>query len=97
MGALSLLGGLIGLVSDAASALGSLISGAVYAAIGVWTRRAAASFGEIVSTEGSDVNHLMGALGELLKLYKLQYWLVMAMLVILGLGLLAGIFAGLTG
>jgi hypothetical protein len=69
------------------------VSGAVYLAIGLWTRKAAASFSEIVDTEGSDVDHLMGALGQLLKLYRLQYWMIMIILVVAVLAFVVSIFA----
>ena len=54
--------------------------------IGVWTKRAAAAFDGIVQTEGSDIANLMVALGELRKLYTLQFWVIalaIGMLVIL--------------
>ncbi len=54
--------------------------------IGVWTKKAAAAFDGIVQTEGSDIANLMVALGELRKLYTLQFWVIalaIGMLVIL--------------
>ena len=94
-GVLNLLGGLVAMFSDAASGVSTLVSGVVYLAIGLWTRKAADSFKEIVDTEGSDVDHLMGALGQLLKLYRLQYWLIMIILVVAVLVFVVGMFAGI--
>jgi hypothetical protein len=54
---------------------GNLIQGIVQILIGVWTGNASRSFKLIVETQGSDIQNLMGALGELRKLYRLQYWL----------------------
>jgi hypothetical protein len=44
----------------------------VPAAVGVWTIRAGTRFSLIATTRGSDVGHLMTAIGELTKLYLLQ-------------------------
>jgi len=48
--------------------------------VAVWTLRAAGSFREIVRTKGSDVAYLMTALGELKKLYTLQFWVILIVL-----------------
>src|SRR5262245_59996403 len=49
-----------------------LASGVLNILMGVWTQSAAASFGRIVKTQGHDIGHLMDAVGELRKMYKLQ-------------------------
>jgi len=41
------------------------------------TRRAASAFQKIVDTKGSDISHLMTALGELKKAYGLQRTLIL--------------------
>ena len=50
---------------------------------GIWTVNAAKSFTLIVKTTGSDILNLMNALGTLLKLYAMQFWLVIVSLVVL--------------
>src|SRR5262249_53259751 len=39
--------------------------------LGIWTRRSATAFHQIVTTKGRDIEHLMTALDELRKQYKL--------------------------
>jgi hypothetical protein len=62
----------IGLPSFSLVLLLYLVPVAVPAAVGVWTMRAGQRFSLIAKTEGSDVGHLMAAIGELTKLYLLQ-------------------------
>ena len=60
---------------DDAKAIGGLLvmalTCAFYFLIGTWTSRAAKSFKSVVETTGNDVGHLMSALDQLRKLYKL--------------------------
>jgi hypothetical protein len=63
--------------------LGGLIGGFVNMLLGAWTRSAADSFQKIVDTQGRDITHLMGALGDLLRMYRLQYILLIIALVLL--------------
>ncbi|MGD1806568.1 hypothetical protein ACP6PL_14165 [Dapis sp. BLCC M126] len=86
------LSGIIGLLSLNA---GVIIPAVVDIIIGVWTLKAASSFKLIVDTEGNDIVNLMGALGELRKLYRLQYWLLIITLVFLAIALVIGIVAGI--
>ncbi|HEY9711746.1 MAG TPA: hypothetical protein V6D48_26295, partial [Oculatellaceae cyanobacterium] len=51
--------------------IGNIINGVVQIIIGVWTNKAASSFQLMVNTQGNDIENLMGALGELRKLYTL--------------------------
>ena len=94
--AAGVLGVIGGLVSLRAGGFGGIINGVVYALIGVWTNSAASAFRRIVETQGSDIENLMGALGELRKLYTLQYWLLIIALVFIALALVVGIVAALT-
>jgi hypothetical protein len=55
---------------------------AVVLFIGIWTFQATKSFRQIVDTKGNDMMHLMNALESLRKLYNLQFWLLIAGLVI---------------
>ena len=76
---------------------GFIISAVVDILIGVWTLNAASSFKLIVDTEGNDIVNLMGALGELRKLYRLQYWLLIIALVFMAIALVLVIVAGIVG
>jgi hypothetical protein len=42
---------------------------------GVWLIRASSSMAKIVSTQGSDVSHLLNAFTHLTKIYRTQFWL----------------------
>lgn len=74
--------------------LSNLIQGIFSLLIGTWTRNAAKAFKQIVKTVGTDIENLMIALGELRKLYTLQYWLVIIALVFFVLILVFAIIAG---
>lgn len=55
--------------------LGIIVSGVLYAIVGIWTERAGRSFRHVVFTKGHDLSHLMHALNDLRKLFTLQYWI----------------------
>lgn len=55
---------------------------AIFVLTGIWTVDAAKSFTLIVKTAGSDIQNLMHALGDLLKLYYMQFWLIIDSLVV---------------
>src|SRR5947209_2048468 len=82
VGLFLILGGALQCLTLFAGLLGGFFSGLVYIFLGVWTRGAAASFRQIVDTQGADVSHLMAALGELQKMYWLQYVLLLLALVV---------------
>lgn len=65
--------------------VGNIVNGVVQIVIGVWTNKAATAFQQIVNTEGNDIENLMGALGELRKLYTLQYWILIIALVFIAI------------
>ena len=94
--AIGVIAGIAGLMSlaEAGIAVVSIIQAVIYALIGIWTMRAAASFALIPETEGRDVTNLMNALGSLRTLYTFQFWLIIAGLIVLVLSLLAGLFVG---
>ncbi len=69
------------------SMLGDAIAGALYLALGIFTLKAARCFRLIVETEGSDIKNLMDALVFLLKNYRIQYSLIVALLILLVLAL----------
>lgn len=82
-----------GLLTVLRGGISNLILGVVQVIIGIWTNKAATSFQRIVDTRGNDIENLMGALGELRKLYVLQYWLLIIALVFLIIGLVLAIVA----
>src|SRR5262245_61914780 len=49
------------------------VAGLLYLLMGIWTSSSAASFRQIVDTRGSDISHLMNALGSLNRMYTLIY------------------------
>ena len=61
----------------------SLMAALIFFLSGIWSVNAAKSFTLIVQTTGSDILNLMNALGRLLKLYSMQFWLVIGSLVAL--------------
>lgn len=80
-----------GLVLIARGGLVNIIQGIVQIIIGFWTNKAASAFKQIVDTQGNDIENLMGALGELRKLYTLQYWLYIVALVFVAFGVVLSI------
>lgn len=85
-----------GLISIARGGLGNIVQGIVQILIGFWTNKAASAFKQIVDTQGSDIENLMGALGELRKLYTLQYWLYIVAFIFVALGIVLAIAFGIT-
>lgn len=79
--------GVVGLVESAGALdlmikpIMSLMIAAIFFLSGIWTENAAKSFALIVQTSGSDILNLMNALGALMKLYSMQFWLVIGSLV----------------
>ncbi len=94
VGVLTAIGGIFAI---RAGGFGNIISGIVQVVIGVWTKNAASAFHRIVQTQGNDIENLMGALGELRKLYVLQYWALIITLIFVAIGLVAAIILGATG
>jgi hypothetical protein len=84
---LGVLVAIAGLFTLLRGGISNIITGVVQIIIGVWTNKAASSFKLIVNTQGNDIENLMGALGELRKLYTLQYWLLILSLIFAALGL----------
>jgi hypothetical protein len=64
------------------------VVGLFYLLMGGWTRSAGTSFEKIVSTQGSDISHLMTGLGSLRSMYSLLYTLLVVVLIfgIIGIG-----------
>ena len=65
--------GLLGLATgDPLRAATGVTIGTVLLLIGVWTMQASRHVGDIVSTTGKDITHLMRAVAELTRLYSFQ-------------------------
>ncbi len=75
------------------SGINSIIQGIFLFLIGSWTRKAALGFFRIVQTTNNDIENLMGAIGELRKLYTLQYFLVIITIVFIAFIFIFGIIA----
>lgn len=60
-----------------------LLLAVIFLLTGIWTRSAAKSFLLIVKSTGRDIPNLMDALSSLLKLYYMQFWLIIDSLIAL--------------
>jgi hypothetical protein len=58
------------------------VVGLFYLLMGVWTRSAGTSFLNIVTTQGSDITHLMNGLRSLHSMYSLLYTLLVVTLLL---------------
>jgi len=87
---LAIIGGAATFADDG---LNAIIQGVFIIVLAVWTLRAASAFSSITTTEGSDISNLMTALGELRKLYTLQYWLIIVAIVLVIIGAIVGLVA----
>ena len=92
---LAALGGIFILMQSLPQALVAFLEIALFAFIGLWHYRAAASFQMIVQTRGNDITHLMKALEELRKIYNLQVWLMIIVIGLLVLGVIVGVLIAL--
>jgi hypothetical protein len=92
---LGMLASIDGVAALTREGFGNIVLGVSQIIIGFWTQKAAFSFQRIVDTEGNDIENLMGALGELRKLYNLQYWLYIIALIFVAIALVVGIFLGI--
>ena len=92
LGTLALIGFVVSLFAEPQGVW--IFVAAFFLVIGVWTVRAAREFRQVVTTEGSDISHLMTALTELKKFYTLNFWLFVVYLVLMLLTIL-GIPKGL--
>lgn len=73
--------------------LGQAVGAAVLGISGVWLRGAARSIEAIVSTEGRDVAHLMGAMRDLAQMFTLQRTVLIVSFVVGALALVASVVA----
>jgi hypothetical protein len=65
--------------------------GIILGLVGYWSGRAGAALEKVVTTQGADISHLMRALGEIRKLYELQFWLLIGLAALLVATLLAAL------
>jgi len=95
--AVGILAAISGIIAITKGGFSALVQGIIQGIIGFWTLKAAKSFQLIVDTEGRDIENLMGALGELRKLYGLQYWILIIALIFVAIGLVVAIVSVLFG
>lgn len=95
--AMGIIAAISGLFAMTQGGFPALVQGIANLIIGFWTLKAAQSFQLIVDTEGRDIENLMGALGELRKLYGLQYWVIIITLIFIVIGLIVAIIGSLAG
>jgi hypothetical protein len=94
IGLLQVAGGILpAVLSQSVSTIGVeyIIGGFIYILIGVWGASAANSFQQVVDTEGNDIDHMMGALGNLKKATTLAYWLLIIFIILLVTGFIFGL------
>jgi CHASE3 domain sensor protein len=75
--------------------ISNLIDGIIYFLIGLWGKRAANSFRQIVDTQGNDIDHLMSALGELKKGATLIFWLLIIVIIIFAIAFIFAMIAAM--
>jgi hypothetical protein len=95
--AVGIISAISGLIAITRGGFTALVQGIIQGIIGFWTIKAAKSFQLIVDTEGKDIENLMGALGELRKLYGLQYWILIIALIFVAIGLVIAVISSIFG
>lgn len=60
-----------------------LIAALLVGACGYWSVRASQELQAVTATQGADIEHLMAALRRLGQLFNVQYWVVIAALLLL--------------
>lgn len=95
--AVGIISAISGLIAITRGGFTALVQGVVQGIIGFWTIKAAKSFQLIVDTEGRDIENLMGALGELRKLYGFQYWILIIAIIFVVIGLVVALIATIFG
>jgi hypothetical protein len=92
-----ILGAISGIIAIMQGGFGGIVQGVVLLVTGIWTINASKAFKLIVETQGNDIENLMGALGQLRKLYTLQYWLFIIALIFIVIGFIAAIILAVSG
>lgn len=88
--AMIVLGAICG-ISVFSGSIENLITAAFYIFIGIWTRKAGQAFQSIVDTEGSDISHLMSAIGNLDKLFTLEKWIILLVIIVFVIAFFVGL------
>jgi hypothetical protein len=97
MGRMAVFFGILAALTILRANVPGLIGGIVGIVLGIWTLMAASSFRSISTTEGRDLDHLIEAVVNLKKLYRLQAIMVLSYALLL-IGLFAyGVFVALRG
>ena len=89
------LGAISGVIMVLNGGFGGLVQGVILLITGIWTINAAKAFQLIVNTQGNDIENLMGALGQLRKLYTLQYWLFLIAIIFMAIALILTLIFGI--
>ncbi len=76
------------LKSNFGGAVTNLAQAVLLGLIGFWTLNASRYVLKIATTSGSDIEHLMNAIGELRKLYRLQRLVLVLAIVAIAVGVL---------
>ena len=79
------------------SAIFVALAAVIYWSLGSWTRQAAGSFEQVVTTTGRDISHLMEALDNLRKKYSLLSFFIKIYIAIIVVALVAGAIAAIVG
>jgi hypothetical protein len=90
-------GGIVMLFQAPIQAIVAFAEVALFALMGLWNYKGADSFQLIVQTHGNDISYLMNALEDLRKIYNLQYWLMIVMLVLVALAIVAVVLMSMAG
>ncbi|MGL6139860.1 MAG: hypothetical protein ACRC2M_21380, partial [Planktothrix sp.] len=93
-GALGVISGFITISRGIEGGFSGIVQGFILLVTGIWTINSAKAFQLIVDTQGNDIENLMGALGQLRKLYTLQYWLFLIAVIFMVIGLIITIILG---
>ena len=96
-GSIAILMTLSGAIDGLGFSFSLLIQGTLALLVGFWTRKASGAFKLIVDTEGRDIENLTIALGELRKLYTLQYWLILIVFILFAGVILSALLLSLSG
>lgn len=95
IGALGAITGFINILQGAEGGFSGIVQGVILLVTGIWTINAAKAFQLIVDTQGNDIENLMGALGQLRKLYTLQYWLFLIAVIFMAIALILALIFGI--
>ncbi len=67
---------------DVGAIIQGVVTGVVYILVGILLARASNHLRKIVDTEGSDIDHLMNAMGDISILYNVSMYIVIVAIVV---------------